>query len=518
MSTENIEGFEDLPSYGATGDESKYIQDTDTTDVLDRLVNRIKIKDGLDIDKLRVGGAATFEIDEDDVEATRKEYKEEFDYAHTTSYNQAMMGDKEFLQNLDYDGFGGYGLGMDQEDSENDGMEPFEVLAARMTNLTDDGGVKKRMKKPGGGETVMSGAQVHLHYNGYLEHHDEPFDSTRLRNKKAVVVLGTGQLIPGLEIGIGTMKTGEISTFLITSDYAFGDMGCPPRMPPKATVLFEVELLHFHNEAIIEEFDTLDNPEEMSKFERVYPAAVERRKEGRQQYACNRYKAAMNTFKIAASDLEKCNLQNEEEQKQQQDLLHTLFKNMAVVAMRMKNYHQTIKYGTKAMDCGDLVFKRDPKCNYLCGKANRLIGEHKMAKRYLEKALKAKPGDREIGNELQNLDNDIARHQREEKMMAQRMFAPPEEQVPPPDPRDCPWLADPDGLVRCIHQLEYFMAHTTNDSFLVPKDRTNSERDIKLWEEAARRLSMEVIERPSPSTGPGERKKMRIRRAQPRDT
>ena len=66
-----------------------------------------------------------------------------------------------------------------------------------MEDLTPDGGVKKRIKRAGGGEPVMEGAEVHIHYNGYLEHNDEPFDSTRLRNKKQVVQLGRGQLIPG---------------------------------------------------------------------------------------------------------------------------------------------------------------------------------------------------------------------------------------------------------------------------------------------------------------------------------
>ena len=74
---------------------------------------------------------------------------------------------------------------------------PFQTLATKMENLTEDGGVKKRMKKPGGGEAVMDGALVHIHYNGYLEHHDEHFDSTRLRNKKTVVQLDKGHLIPG---------------------------------------------------------------------------------------------------------------------------------------------------------------------------------------------------------------------------------------------------------------------------------------------------------------------------------
>ena len=53
----------------------------------------------------------------------------------------------------------------------------------------------------------------------------------------------------GREIGIKSMKRGEVAHFLIAYDYAYGEMGCPPRVPPKSMVFFEVELIHFHDEA-----------------------------------------------------------------------------------------------------------------------------------------------------------------------------------------------------------------------------------------------------------------------------
>ena len=36
-----------------------------------------------------------------------------------------------------------------------------------------------------------------VHYNGYLEYSDEPFDSSRLRNKMQQFRLGSGEVIPG---------------------------------------------------------------------------------------------------------------------------------------------------------------------------------------------------------------------------------------------------------------------------------------------------------------------------------
>lgn len=509
---ERAEGMEDVACEGAVGGEN--IPEADENEVLDRVVNRVKIKGGLDINQLRRDGTI-FEIDEEAVAATNEEYKEEFAEAQRTSYGPSAAGKSSFLRDLGYDGLGGYGLGLQEDENDSDpdldGQEPFNSLAKKMEDLTPDGGVKKRIKRAGGGEPVMEGAEVHIHYNGYLEHNDEPFDSTRLRNKKQVVQLGRGQLIPGLELGVKSMKKNEIACFLINHDYAYGEMGCPPRVPPKSMVFFEVELMHFHDEEKIAEFDCLP-PEEMAKYSRVYPAAEERWKEGKAQYSAGRLKAALTTFRIAATDLEKCNLESEEEEKNQQTLLFTLFKNLAVVAMKLKDYHKTIKYGTKALSCPKTVMTANDraKCNYLCGKANRIIGELKMSQMYLEKAFKFKPNDKQIQEELDQLDDAIERHKVEERMMAQRMILPKEEQRPLPDPELCPWLRDPQTMKIFLKQLETYFEDETNIVFRVPKDRINSNKDILMWEEAANRLDLVVMETPTENN-----RKMRIRRPEP---
>jgi len=39
---------------------------------------------------------------------------------------------------------------------------------------------------------------------------------------------------------------GEKCTLTCTPDYAYGDRGAPPTIPPNATLVFEVELLALH--------------------------------------------------------------------------------------------------------------------------------------------------------------------------------------------------------------------------------------------------------------------------------
>ena len=44
-----------------------------------------------------------------------------------------------------------------------------------------------------------------------------------------------GEVLPGWDVAVATMKKGELARLLIKSAYAYGEFGCPPRIPPKAT-------------------------------------------------------------------------------------------------------------------------------------------------------------------------------------------------------------------------------------------------------------------------------------------
>lgn len=85
------------------------------------------------------------------------------------------------------------------------------------------------------GSVVPEGAIVRVHYNGYLEYSGEPYDSSRLRNHPIQFTLGKEEVIPGWEVGVATMRKNELARFLVKPEYAFGSLGCPPRIPPQAS-------------------------------------------------------------------------------------------------------------------------------------------------------------------------------------------------------------------------------------------------------------------------------------------
>ena len=120
---------------------------------------------------------------------------------------------------------------VDNESDDDEDVSSFEKLARKMEPLTPDGGVKKKLIRGGimADGSIPEKGTVTIHFSMRVEYQDEPFDSSWFRGRPERYRLDDGQLLPGLEIGIKTMKNKELSEFLIESNYAFGEMGCPPR-------------------------------------------------------------------------------------------------------------------------------------------------------------------------------------------------------------------------------------------------------------------------------------------------
>lgn len=98
--------------------------------------------------------------------------------------------------------------------------------------------------KPGSGPGVTKGATVQVHYTGVLAD-GRKFDSSRDRGKPISFTLGQGQVIPGWDLGIAGMKKGGMRRLLIPYPLAYGEKGYPGVIPPKATLIFDVELVDF---------------------------------------------------------------------------------------------------------------------------------------------------------------------------------------------------------------------------------------------------------------------------------
>ncbi|MEY4924930.1 MAG: peptidylprolyl isomerase [Lacunisphaera sp.] len=102
-------------------------------------------------------------------------------------------------------------------------------------------GLRYLVRRPGTGPAPTLGAEVVMHYDGYLLD-GAKFDSSRDRGTPFIFRVGTGRVIKGWDEAVGTMKKGEKRTLLIPWWLAYGETG-KGAIPGRATLRFEVELL-----------------------------------------------------------------------------------------------------------------------------------------------------------------------------------------------------------------------------------------------------------------------------------
>ena len=96
--------------------------------------------------------------------------------------------------------------------------------------------------KVGEGYAVKSGDIVSINYLGTLEDSTK-FDSSYDRKEPFETAIGVGYVIKGWDEGVIGMQVGGKRKLTIPYQMAYGEYGIPGVIPPKATLIFEVELV-----------------------------------------------------------------------------------------------------------------------------------------------------------------------------------------------------------------------------------------------------------------------------------
>jgi len=94
----------------------------------------------------------------------------------------------------------------------------------------------------GKGAKAEKGKTVEVHYTGFLENGDI-FDSSVLRGQPISFRVGAGMVIPGWDEGVAFLNTGGKALLSIPYELAYGENGRPPLIPPKARLIFNIELI-----------------------------------------------------------------------------------------------------------------------------------------------------------------------------------------------------------------------------------------------------------------------------------
>jgi FKBP-type peptidyl-prolyl cis-trans isomerase len=120
-------------------------------------------------------------------------------------------------------------------------------------------GILIRTLKPSNGPLPKLGDTVLVHYEGFVlpfvgdvSHRDDHnsdsfpgtiFDSSRQRQQPLMLTVGQGYVMEGWEVALLHMHVGELVQVTIPYPYAYGEQGYPPKIPPRSTLVFEMEVI-----------------------------------------------------------------------------------------------------------------------------------------------------------------------------------------------------------------------------------------------------------------------------------
>ena len=120
-----------------------------------------------------------------------------------------------------------------------------EIRKLYPTAYSEPSGLMYVNRGSGEGPTPKIGDTVTAAYSGRLLD-GTPFDSSSAHGGPFKFQVGVGNVIKGWDESFLTMKKGARRTLIIPYWLGYGETGNPPMIPPRATLVFDVEMLDFH--------------------------------------------------------------------------------------------------------------------------------------------------------------------------------------------------------------------------------------------------------------------------------
>ena len=127
-------------------------------------------------------------------------------------------------------------------------------------NITEDGGIKKRILKEGQGANPKEGNEVVISYVGKFK--DEILVYSK-ENEPFSFILGEKKVMKGWEIAVKTMKLGEKSEFIMTPEYTYNDKQVYENALPNSIMTYSIELKSIHYKTTEESLENLTYEEKL---------------------------------------------------------------------------------------------------------------------------------------------------------------------------------------------------------------------------------------------------------------
>lgn len=215
-----------------------------------------------------------------------------------------------------------------------------------MEDLTQDGGVKKRILYPGNDKSgeVLDGYRVWIHYDTYLDNGNGEkltlHDSTADHRMATSIVVGKDGLL-GLQLALKTMRLGEVAEVALAPEYAYGPLGIPGFIDKLQSLRLVVELREIrrsHKKPLVL------MPESERKcggdlpFDELMNNVEELIEAGKKKFTAKRYREASDRYTWALELLQDDTYSAYEEERKISLKAFQLHSNLALCYIRMEDY------------------------------------------------------------------------------------------------------------------------------------------------------------------------------------
>jgi peptidylprolyl isomerase len=238
-----------------------------------------------------------------------------------------------------------------------------------------------------------------------LESDGTKFDSSVDRGKPFTFTIGQGQVIKGWDEGFASMKVGEKALLVIRSDYGYGDTGSPPKIPSKATLHFEVELLGFK--------EKLKEKWQMTREERI-EMANKLKTQGTDYFQKKAFEQAVEKYEDAASYAVDEGVSGNDIPEEERALLISCLSNAAMCHIKLNEWPEAILSCNKVLEISSEA-TTNVKALYRRGLARLHCGLFAEAKQDLMAAYNLDKTNKDVRRALQTLKEKNAEAKKKEK-------------------------------------------------------------------------------------------------------
>lgn len=219
-------------------------------------------------------------------------------------------------------------------------------------------------------------------------------------------------VIKGWDEGFASMKIGEQAILKIRSDYGYGDSGSPPKIPPKAELLFDVELLGFK-----------EKPKErwqMTDDERI-AEANKLKAAGTELFKKKVYGEAAMKYEDAASYSVGEGISGDDIPEDERPLYVSCWSNAAMCYINLKEWTEAIRACNQVLSIATEE-KANIKALYRRGLSRMRLGLFKESKVDLMDAYKVDNANKEVRKAIAQLKEEVAASKKKEKAAFGGMF------------------------------------------------------------------------------------------------